>query len=162
MPYRVQNLGPERLRLAFSLVRMVHPELSLEAWRRYARPRLARRAAGLAARRGILSLEDQHGCILALYAFRVEPDLRRGALMRCEYIAAIDLLNPRRAMRALIQEIRNRADITGCTAIRIATPHSPGALAAELAENGFARDRTDYVLAPDGGQRAGPAGSRPA
>jgi hypothetical protein len=161
VPYRVRNLGPDRLRQAYSLVQAVHPRLSLEAWRRYARSRLERRGTtGPAARRGILSLENQHGCILALYAFRVEPDLLQGRALRCEYLAAVDLLNPRQALRALIEAICQRAHLTGCTAIRIATPHNQEALVAELAKYGFAGGWGDYGLAVDAKQQASAVESR--
>ena len=154
MHYRVRSLDSEGLRQAFSLVQAVHPRLSLERWRRFARPNVERRRrAAQGPRRGILSLEDQRGCILALFAFRVEPDLIHGCLLHCEYLAAVDLLNPRQALRVLIEAIRQRARLTGCGAIRVATPRTLAALADELSLSGFAGDGVNYALAMDPGRR---------
>lgn len=148
MPYVVRDLGADRLRPAYSLIQAVHPGLPLAAWRRYARSCIDRRGiAGAVARRGILSLENEQGCILALYVFRVEPDLRRGCVLRCEYLAAVDLLNPRQALIALIEAIRARGYAAGCGAVRVVTPHSQTALVDELGRSGFAGDWGEYALA---------------
>ena len=100
------------------------PGLSLEAWRRYARPRVA---GGAAPRRGILALEDQRGCILTLMEYHVETDLHDGRILRCTCLAGVDLLNPRAALRALVRGIRQRAEAMGCEAVHVTAPRTLGA-----------------------------------
>jgi hypothetical protein len=145
--YTVRILSPERMRQAFSLIQAVHPRLSLEAWRRYARPRAKwPDTSALTARRGIFSLESQQGYILALFTFRVDADLVRGFVLQCDYLAAVDLLNPDQALKALVAAFCERARLTGCHAIRVATPRRLNALGVALAEHGFDRDWVDYGL----------------
>jgi hypothetical protein len=145
--YHVGNLGPERVRQAFSLVQAVNPQLSLEAWRRYARPRVERRGtAARTPRRGILCLENRQGCILALFAFRVEADLHLGRVLHCDYLAAVDLLNPRQALGVLILGFRRCAETTGCLAIRVVAPRALGALSASLVDSGYDVDWIGHGL----------------
>ncbi|HVO14857.1 MAG TPA: hypothetical protein VMV26_06580 [Alphaproteobacteria bacterium] len=144
VPYSVRNLGRDRLRQAFSLIQAVDPGLSLEAWRRYARPRVS---GGGAPRRGILALEDQRGCILTLMEYHLETDLHDGRILRCTCLAGVDLLNPRAALRALVRAIRQRAEATGCEAIHVTAPRTLGALTTALVDSGFGIDAAEHRLA---------------
>ncbi|MGE5148047.1 MAG: hypothetical protein ACM3N5_14945 [Candidatus Eiseniibacteriota bacterium] len=106
--------------------------------------------------RGILCLEDRHGCILALFAFRVEADLGQDRVMRCDYLAAVDLLNPREALGALIDGFRRCAQDAGCRAVRVAAPRALGALSAALVDHGYSVDWVGHALDLDEDVRARP------
>ena len=147
VPYSVRHLGRDRIRQAFSLIQAVDPALSLEAWRRYARPRVETRCPGGMPRRGILALEDQRGCILTLMEYHVETDLHDGRILRCTCLAAVDLLNPRAALRALVRGIRQCAEAMGCRAIHVTAPRSLGALTTALVDSGFGIDAAGHRLA---------------
>jgi len=148
VPYSVRLLGRDRVRQAFSLIQAIHPNSSLDEWRRYARPRLADRTAhGGPPRRGILALEDQRGCILTLMEFQVETDLYDGRILRCTCLAAVDLLNPRAALRALVHAIRRHAEAMACAAIHVSAPRTLGALTTALVDSGFGIDAAEHRLA---------------
>jgi hypothetical protein len=140
-------LGRDRVRQAFSLIQAIHPTLSLDDWRRYARPRLADRAFGRPPSRGILALEDQRGCILTLMEYQVETDLHDGRVLRCTCLAAVDLLNPRAALRALVRAVRHRAEAMDCAAIHVSAPRTLGALSTALVDSGFGIDAAEHRLA---------------
>ena len=147
MHYRVGNLRQDQVRQAFSLVQAAHPRLSFEAWRRYARPRVE--TGVRMPRRGILCLEDRHGCILALFSFRAEAGLDEDRVLHCDYLAAVDLLNPREALGALIQDFQRCAQGAGCHTIRVAAPRAHGTLSAALVDHGYRVDWVGHALEMD-------------
>jgi hypothetical protein len=150
MHYRVETLGPERVRQAFSLVQAANPGLSFEAWRRFARARVERPGmTNPTARKGILCLDDPRGCILALFAFHAEPDFGQGSVLHCDYLAAVDMLNPRQALSALIAGFLERAKAAGCRTIRVAAPRALGALSAALVDRGFGVEWIGHGIALD-------------
>ena len=90
--------------------------------------------------------------MLALFAYRVEPHLGQGQVLHCDYLAAIDLLNPRQALGALIQGFRRCAEATGCRTIRVAAPRALGALSAALVDRGYGVEWVGHAI--EMGERA--------
>lgn len=63
---------------AFPLVNMLHPDLTMELWRKFVRS-----ATRLSPRRaGVMAIRDRRSYIHALFAYRVDDDVTHGHLLR--------------------------------------------------------------------------------
>lgn len=112
--FQIKVLDSRDARLAYPLVRIAHPTMSLAAWLAF-----ARRWTRLSPRRGGLSIvKDRRGYVHAMYTYRVDHNLRLGKFLRIA-----DLIVGHLGSQMLANEILRAADRiagnAGCSAIVI-------------------------------------------
>jgi hypothetical protein len=116
----VEALSRAAILNAYPLVRLAVPTLDLPAWRRFARLALDRRRGTLA---GILVAKRparRHICGLVCY--RREPDLILGQVMQARNLIAIDILDTRSIVLALVSGLRALARANGCSSVHLMMP----------------------------------------
>lgn len=126
----VEPLAKHQIAAAFPLIREALPKLDITSWTRLARrvtdPRRARQHGILVARRA----KRQHASGLLYY--RRELDLQHGCILVADHFIAIDLLDPRPVLAALIEALERLAYNIECTAIRSVVHASSTEIAQEL------------------------------
>lgn len=121
----VERLREDELRVAYPLIRCAYPSVDLPTWVRFAR-RLTQ--PGSTVRSGILAARyagQRFPC--GLFCYRRERDLCRGLVLTAEHLVAVDLLDPRPVLAALLRELDTLGARLGCDAVRIAVPPGPQA-----------------------------------
>ncbi|TAK47672.1 MAG: hypothetical protein EPO23_11680 [Xanthobacteraceae bacterium] len=120
-------LGSHRARLAYPLVRLFDPAISLDSWLAFAR-RWSRQSA---ERGGLMAIRDRRGYLHALFTYRIEHNLRFGKFLRVSDVIMGQL--PGASLnRSILDTATRLAGRTGCAAIVIEPAHdtattAPGA-----------------------------------
>jgi len=126
----VEPLAKDQIAAAFPLIREAMPSLDIKSWTRLARdltdPRRSRQRGILAARRH----QRRHASGLLYY--RKEHDLERGAILIADHYVAIDLLDARPVVAALITALERLAVELHCSAVRSVLHASSADIASEL------------------------------
>ena len=130
----VEPLAKNQIAAAFPLIREALPRLDLKSWTRLANrltdPRHARKRGVLAARRA----GRPHASGLLYY--RKEQDLKSGAILVANHFVALDPLDSRPVLAALIAALENLAFELDCAAIRSVVHTSAPEVAIELVSAG--------------------------
>jgi hypothetical protein len=132
--FAATNLGAAEIDSAYALIQALFPNLTLEAWRVYAHP-LAE--DGASPRCGIIGIRNETGYLGGLFVYRVEADLEHGRAFLVEPIAALDFLDAKAAMRAMMEAVRSRAHQFDCRIARIRVGREQPSLAAYLRGSGL-------------------------
>ena len=130
----VERLSAQQVRLAFPLMRLAIPALTLAAWLRFAR-RTA--TANPSANKGILVVRrrgNPHLCGVVCY--RRDHDLQAGSVLTAEHFVAQDLLHPRTVLAALASALEGVAACLGCRAVRSVLHAASPKLAEDLKISG--------------------------
>jgi hypothetical protein len=126
----VEPLARHQIAATFPLIRETLPKLDIASWTRLARrvtdPRRARQHGILVARRD----KRQHAS--GLFYYRRELDLQHGCILVADHFVAIDLLDPRPVLAALIEALERLAYTMECSAIRSVVHASSTEIAQEL------------------------------
>ncbi len=136
MGFICENLNLNQADAAFPLVREAVPGLTLKAWRAFARHQASPRRAANAGIMVIRRRARPHPC--GLFVYRREQDLSHGPILVAEHVVAVDVLDARPAMQALLHEMEDLARRLGCTAIRTVLLGSEVLAADRMAEAGHA------------------------
>ena len=122
---KTHALNSEKIDQAYGLVRLAAPQISLEAWRDFARSVIS---PSEAPESGILTVEDERECILGLVGYVVDRDLEYGqTLMAKNFIAFDGTENWQKDVAfALIRPMEDLARDKQCGAIRTIV-HEPEA-----------------------------------
>jgi hypothetical protein len=145
----VEPLAKDQIAAAFPLIREAMPSLDMRSWTRLARdladPRRSRRRGILAARR------DQRRHASGLLYYRKERDLECGAILIADHFVALDLLDARPVVAALIAALERLAVELRCSAIRSVVHASSADIAHELFSAGhYLEGATLYkTVSPD-------------
>ena len=133
---RARPLPVDKVAQAFALVQAVRPDLTLEGWQAFATPRTGE-SNGTG---GILILENEQNCIVGLFSYRVDEDLRHGATLVVDTFIALDIVDPEKVTRALAAAMERQAEDIGCRAIHVSIPenrpNSGGRMVQLLLEQG--------------------------
>ena len=121
--YKVSPLAPEELRLAFPVVRMLDPSLTLDRWIAYADDCLALCEAG--AKCAVLTARSEQGTIHGLALCRLRPDLRHGRELEVENFVGLDFRGGKQVTAALLHGIETLAGQWGCRHIRLSRYEAP-------------------------------------
>ncbi len=122
-------LPPDEARLAYPLVQMSDPAVSLNDWLAFAR-RWRRRKP---EQGGLMAVRDRRGVVYALFSYSVEQDLRLNPCLRVSGLMA-GRLPGADLDAAILFGIQELAERLGCSALLIDVPVSP---AEALGLSGF-------------------------
>lgn len=109
---RTAALSAERIPKAYPVVQTAFPGLTLGSWEDFARA-----MTGGHDDNGILEVENEHGVILGLGAYRLAPDLEHGSILTAEHLIAIDIIDRESVARALIDALEDLATLRRCAVI---------------------------------------------
>jgi len=114
---RVKLLTEAKTAQAYPLVQLLQPNLSLEAWDQFTASHFGTIEAG---ERGIFTVEDDRGCILALLAYTIDPDLCHRRVLIVKDVIAVTPLDRLKelALSALFEAIEDLAKEKRCLAVR--------------------------------------------
>ncbi|HEY1932083.1 MAG TPA: hypothetical protein VGG99_08730 [Acetobacteraceae bacterium] len=146
----VQPLTRDELRAVYPLIREAMPSIGLTAWLAFARPLLGRRATQtgiIAARRAGRAFP------CGLFCYRVDSDLANGRMLIAEHFVAVDLLDPKAVLAALVAELDALGQRLGCDAVRSVVHAQEPTIAGGLVAAGHAPEAS-LMLKP---LRRGPA-----
>lgn len=147
----VAPLSAEQIDTVFPLVREVAPGLRPAAWRRYAR----RVVGGMRAGRGGVMVARREGrrfpC--GMFCYRREQDLAGEAVLVASHLVALDILDPRPVLVALVAELDALAPRLGCTAVHTLVADEAAEVAMVLAHAGHRRESQTLAKPTPGGPR---------
>ena len=83
------TLTADQVPVVFPLVHATAPEIDLGRWRSFAHPLVDDRSAGAL---GAIGMRNEAGYVCGLLIFRVERDLRHGAVLAIDLFVALDLV----------------------------------------------------------------------
>ena len=130
-------LSDDEVPQAFPLIQATWPGADLTAWRSFVRFFNDRTAAGQA---GVLALRDPAGLICGVLAYRLDRDLRVGPLLAIQLFTAVDLVNSRRTVRALLDAAEARASELDCKAVQIRLYGDQTGLTSRLRDLGLSSE----------------------
>ena len=125
-------LGLEGIDQAYPIVHTLHPALTMDDWRRYARTLIA----AAEPVRGVMTA--QHGgYIRGLFCHWTDRSLQHSSMLMVDNFAVMDLFDAHGATRTLISAMETMAEQFGCGAIHtLLTDHRPTALHGHLTQQG--------------------------
>jgi len=109
-------LDRESVVQAFPLVRDLLPRVSLEQWARFARPLLG--ASSGRSPRGLMTIQNGAGYILALFAFEVRESLTETRALAIDSIIVPNIPGRDMIWAAIMDAAEYLARMNGCRAIR--------------------------------------------
>lgn len=114
--FNIHPLAPERVFLAYPLVRSAMPDVTLENWTAFADEFLDETRNQ--PQRGILTVDNESGVIIGLVAYHCRPDLEHGRILVVDHLLAFELLDRRGVAEMIVEALEAEADRLGCQAIR--------------------------------------------
>jgi hypothetical protein len=144
----LKSLPAAEADLAYPLVQMIRPDISLSAWRRF----VERRSAG-APEAGVTVLTDEDGYIQGIYTWTIQSGLGCERQFVTEEFGFVYAIDPRPAAELLLRSIEDLAREHACGAIRVGIPRDleaamrlrGGNLGALFAASGYRVESTNYV-----------------
>lgn len=112
------RLTKNRIGQAYPIIQMVMPDLTFEAWRRFAESLIAEDAC----QAGIVTVDNEQGYIVGIAAYRLEQDLRGSCTLLIDHVAAVDLVRREEVAQALVTELEHLALRNGCSAVDTRLP----------------------------------------
>jgi hypothetical protein len=125
--FQTAPLKPNEAHLAYPLVRMFDPAVSLRTWLTHAR-RLARRKPDHG---GLVAVRDRRGVLHALFSYQVDKDFRLGSCLRIGDLI-VGRLPGAIVNGAVLTGAQTLAETLGCDTLLIDVP-TPPAKASALA-----------------------------
>lgn len=117
-----EMLDSRHARLAYPLVHLFNPAMSLDAWLGF-----ARRWARLPVERGgLMTIRDRRGYLHALFTYRVEHNLRFGRFLRVADIVMGQL--PGQTLNLSLLNIASRLAATNACTVIVVEPAHHGTL----------------------------------
>ena len=101
---------------ACPLVRNFVPGMTAARWARFVRPRLMPRSPDWP--RGVMTVQNDGGCILSLFAFEVRADLHESRIFWIDHIMIPNLPGRGTLWASTIGAAERLAEMNGCRAIR--------------------------------------------
>ena len=101
---------------AYPLVRDIIPGVTVNRWVKFSRAYLAHRS--LDRPRGVMTIQNAAGYILALFVFEVRDDLHESRILYLDHITIPNVPGRRRIWDSVIGAAENLARLNGCRAIR--------------------------------------------
>jgi len=157
----VRALAPDQIMSVYPLIREAMPEIELTAWTGFARRVTGRRShiAGIMA-----AWREGRSFPCGLFCYRVDKTLGQGKVLIAEYFVAVDLLDPKGVLAALVAELDALGNRLGCNAVRSVVHGGEGEIAGPLAAAGHTPEASLLLkaLAADAAARRRHAAAAPA
>jgi len=127
--FRTVALSEEDAAQTLPLAQVTWPGVDLEHWRTYIRSYAGRtpRAAS-----GILALRDASDYFCAMFAYRVDLDVRRGKVLMVQLFTAVDLANSPAFAQRQLQAAEAKARELDCASLEIRLYRGQSNLALQL------------------------------
>lgn len=152
--FTVRALAPDQIRSVYPLIREAMPAVDLGAWTEFARRLTGRRGSNT----GIMAAwREGRPFPCGLFCYRVDKTLGQGRVLIAEYFVAIDLLDPKAVLEALVAELDALGHRLGCDAVRSVVHGGEPVLAGGLAAAGHAPEASLLLKALAGTTRHKPA-----
>ncbi|HUL09706.1 MAG TPA: hypothetical protein VLV76_25475 [Candidatus Acidoferrum sp.] len=133
-PLDATNLNAADIEPAFALIQALHPALTLEHWRSFAVPLVSQEPL---ARSGLVGIRNEAGYLCGLFVYRVESDLAHERAFIVDVIAALDVVDVKFVIRAMMTVIQATARRLDCEVARVRVNRNQGGLALSLRESGL-------------------------
>jgi hypothetical protein len=128
------NLGAADIEPAFALVQALHPSLTLDNWRSFAIPLVDQE---LLAQGGLVGVRNEASYLCGLFVYRVESDLAHERAFIVDVIAALDVVDAKSVVRAMMESVQSTAHRFGCGVARIRINRNQTGLGLYLRKNGL-------------------------
>jgi hypothetical protein len=133
-PFRAVALSESQAALTLPLAQVTWPGVDLEHWRKFIR---SFAGYGKRASSGILALRDASDYFCAMFAYRVDPDVRRGLVLTVQLFTAVDLANSPKFAQTLLAAAEAKARELGCSSVEIRLYRAQSNLAFQLRSLGL-------------------------
>lgn len=130
--FRLVSLSETDAAQTLPLAQVTWPDLDLEHWRNYIRSYAAQGSSS-----GILALRDIGDYFCAMFAYRVDPDVRRGLVLTVQLFTAVDLANSPIFTQHVLTAAEKKARELGCVSIEIRLYRAQSKLAVQLRSLGL-------------------------
>lgn len=137
-PFHVSDLSGDLIAQALPLVRATWPEAELASWRTF----VSSFAGAPPEEAGMLALLEADRYICGLLAYRCGHDLRAGAILDVGFFTVVDLVNSRRAVKALLDAAMTRAAALSCAGVQIRLQQEQADLDVRLRHLGVSSNAT--------------------
>lgn len=135
--FTVRALTRDQVLSVFPLIREVMPSLELTAWTDFARRITGRRNSNA----GIMAAwRERRSFPCGLFCYRVDKTLADGKVLVAEHFVAVDLLEPKAVLSALVDELEALGHRLGCNAVRSVVHGGEQDIAGGLVAAGHAPD----------------------
>ena len=135
----ISRLTPREVDQAFALIQLEAPELSLAAWRQFARSAEPRKTQSTKpAGAGLVAVKDARGYVAGLCAYRRTQSFRHGMALTVDCFVALDFLHTQGAADHLLRHLEETAAVLDCTAIEIALARQDTRLIDQFRSEGHA------------------------
>ncbi len=133
--FRTVALSESEAAQTLPLAQVTWPDVDLEHWRKYIRS-----YAGGASQTssGIVALRDASDYFCAMFAYRVDLDVRRGQVLMVQLFTAVDLANSPAFTQRLLCAAETKAREIGCSSMEIRLYRGQSNLALQLRYLGLA------------------------
>ncbi len=118
--------------IAYPLICAWQPRVTLEAWREFAQALIGDGSP----RQGITAIRNEAGYLCGLFVYRVEPDLHHGLALVVDPVAALDVIDVKTVVQAMVEAAEAHAHRLGCEVARFRIPEPQAWLAAQLQGTG--------------------------
>jgi hypothetical protein len=135
--FRAAALSDDEVSQAFPLIQATWPAADLCAWQSFVRFFNDRTMVG---RAGVHAVRDPAGSICGIFAYRLDRDLRVGLLLAIQLFTAVDLINSRRTVRALLDAAEGQAGALNCDRVQIRLYNDQSGLASHLRALGLSSE----------------------
>jgi hypothetical protein len=129
--FRLVSLSETDAAQTLPLAQVTWPDLDLEHWRNYIRSYASQGSSG------ILALRDVADYFCAMFAYRIDPDIRRGLVLTVQLFTAVDLANSPTFTQHLLTAAEAKARELGCSSIEIRLYRAQSKLAVQLRSLGL-------------------------
>ncbi len=131
------NLSTADIEPAFALIQALHPSLTLDDWRGFAIPLVDQEPP---AQSGLVGVRNEAGYLCGLFVYRVESDLAHERAFLVDVIAALDVVDAKSVIRAMMDAVQVNAHRFDCGIARIRVTRNQTGLRLYLRKNGLEAD----------------------
>lgn len=133
--YSIHALSPNEVPIVFPLVGAAYPMLDLKQWNDVARAF----ARGHAGECGLLGLRSEGGYFCGLLIYRCDRNPWHEPRMAVDLFVALDLIESRAAVAALLEATEAKANALACLTVQIHIDHCQAALSRHVRQAGYSR-----------------------
>ena len=131
--FNILPLGAPQIPIVFPLVNAAYPDIDMDRWQQFAgalieAPQLS----------GALGLQGEGGYFSGVLIYRISRDLRTGLYLAVDLFVALDLVDGRAAVEALMSTAEARAAELDCASVQLRIDSSHKSLVQHAKRTGYA------------------------